>query len=75
MGTKIGIREWREFFQREWRVFFAELTVVIVTQRIPTSSDERSGKLEIINGNVGKPPTFPINLIIIIKLIYIKPIN
>ena len=45
-----------------------------VTQSIPTSSDGRSGKLERINGNVGKPPTFPINLIII-KLIYIKLIN
>ena len=45
-----------------------------VTQRIPSSSDGRSGKLERINGNVGKPPTFLINLIII-KLIYIKLIN
>uniref|UniRef100_A0A9I9EH47 CACTA en-spm transposon protein n=1 Tax=Cucumis melo TaxID=3656 RepID=A0A9I9EH47_CUCME len=48
---------------REWRVFFAELTVMIVTQRISTSYDERRGKLEIINGNVGKPPISPLCLV------------
>ena len=69
MGTKIGIREWRDFFflERMDRLLRRTLSRLrekkFVTQKIPSSSVGRRGKLERIIGNVGKPPTFLINLI------------